>query len=35
MHLLHKPFTEDVLIGKIREVLDEKKVRVLTPVLQS
>ena len=35
MHLLHKPFTEDVLIGKIREVLDEKEVRVRTPVLQS
>jgi len=35
MHLLHKPFTEDVLIGKIREVLDQKAARVPTPVLQS
>lgn len=24
-HLLHKPFTEDVLIGKVREVLDNTK----------
>ena len=24
-HLLHKPFTEEVLLHKVREVLDEKK----------
>jgi two-component system, cell cycle sensor histidine kinase and response regulator CckA len=35
MHLLHKPFTEEVLIGKIREVLDQKEAATQTPVLQS
>jgi len=35
MHLLHKPFTEEVLIGKIREVLDQKETATQTPVLQS
>ena len=30
-HLLHKPFTEDALIQKIREVLDAKQDRVPAP----
>jgi two-component system, cell cycle sensor histidine kinase and response regulator CckA len=33
-HLLHKPFTEDALIRKIREVLDLKREVVATPVLE-
>jgi two-component system cell cycle sensor histidine kinase/response regulator CckA len=33
-HLLHKPFTEDALIRKIREVLDAKREDAATPALE-
>lgn len=33
-HLLHKPFTEDALIRKIREVLDAKREDAATPAME-
>lgn len=34
-HLLHKPFTEDALIRKVRQVLDAKREKVRVPAIES